>query len=209
VLVVLVLSLLAFYGAGLLGGRKGGALAVLFLVIPGLFLVTQVLAPPRQDSGGINSDAGLTDGTELGFTYGAQPGAIVTAKPGEPYSMQFGLQNRGPLPITIEGFVPTLIPGVADLPSLWLSTTEESASTAPNARFERVTLLPGQRADLWLVQRASRCSLGDSYQPGATIGSTVEVPSVQLRWSVVGVPRLDAIPLPWSITTLMREYCVG
>jgi hypothetical protein len=205
VLVVAALTMLAFYGAGMLRGRKSGVLAVLFVVIPGAFLVTQVLPAPRGTGGG--TGPGMVPGEDLGYESGDRMVAVVTADPGEPYQLAFVASNPGPLPIRLDGIVPSPMPGVTEAPSLWVDGMSPDGFSAPASPFAPVILGPGEEVVLWLVQRASSCAIG-SEQQLVTASGGADQSAISLRWSVLGlVPRTDGIELAYYVTTPFRAGC--
>lgn len=203
---VVLLTLAAFYASAATSGRKSGVLAVLVVAIPALFLVTQALGPPA----GIGGGTGLGVDASLGGRDGDRPEVIVVAEPGEPYQVAVMVANHGRIPVRLDGMAWQPMPGVRDAPSLWIDQEPHTAISRPATPFEPLTLAPGEELTLWLVQRASSCAVGAAYDPSTSPadGATSQS-AIAIRWSVLGVPRLDSLELPYYVTTPLRAGCVA
>ncbi len=205
--IVVLVTLGAFYGSTLLTGRKSGILAVLVVLIPGAFLVTQVLPPPNGTGGA--SGEGTVPGSTLGIPPGDRETLYVTAPPGQPYAVALAIRNSGPVPLRLEGMVATAWSGVDDRPSLWFDEQAPDGFSRPGDPFRPITLGPGEETILWLVQRADTCSIGPALDPALSgVGSVRDQQAIVMRWSVLGiVPREDAVQLSYYVTSPLRDDC--
>ena len=157
-------------------------------------LATDAVAGPVASSGGI----GVRDGDLAPGSSGPYP-VYITAGPGQPFSIGFSVENGGPLPIRLEGVVldPNL-PDPATFPTfraLWRDDAPDGL-TGPAAPFSSIDLAPGHSAGLWLVGTAGNCAAGPSFAIDGT--SFVGMPALRVRYTVLGIPRMDTIALPFD-----------
>jgi hypothetical protein len=213
---LVVLVLLVAGGLVLAVAPSGPRRAVATLVIMAALgfggaevLRTHATAGPVASSGGI----GVLN-VEQTEPAGRYP-VYVTAAPGEPFSFGFSVRNDGPLPIRLEGVVrdPNAEEGVVDYPTpraVWRDGATNGGMTGPTgpvAPFAPTDLAPGEFAVLWLVDTASPCAAGPSFDPATGEAATVGLPPLRVMYSVLGFPRTAAIDLPFDVLQPYRAGC--